>query len=180
MITFRLQPSTLRSTTSLVGRRSRLRQPPHPLSLASFQNNNGSLCKNIVLRHHQRYTFTTTFTATTSATIAANTAITRGTVGPRNLREIFQELRKSPLQYATIPAIAACMAMYTNWIAVKMLFYPIEYMGTEWYREEFVPYGVSSVTNMHAIWRVLLLKAHIVIFLFVVLLCNLHTTMQCL
>lgn len=34
------------------------------------------------------------------------------------------------------------MAMYTNWIAVKMLFYPIEYMGTEWYREPFVPYGI--------------------------------------
>jgi hypothetical protein len=69
---------------------------------------------------------------------------------PRTIRGIWNELRQSPLQYATIPAVAACMAMYTNWIAVKMLFYPIDYVGTEWYREPFVPYGVSAnVQSLH-------------------------------
>lgn len=68
------------------------------------------------------------------------------------------------------------MAMYTNWIAVKMLFYPIEYIGTEWYREEFVPYGVSSTciycTRLYAIWNVIALKAHLVIYLLVFQRCN--------
>ena len=173
----RFHPSTLRSTTLLaIGRRIQQHHELHSLSLSSFQNSNGSLRKHIgvVVRHHQRYTFTTTTSSTAIA--ATTTSITRQTVGPRSLREIFKELRKSPLQYATIPAIAACMAMYTNWIAVKMLFYPIEYIGTEWYREEFVPYGVSSTciycTRLYAIWNVIALKAHLVIYLLVFQRCN--------
>ncbi len=116
-----------------------------------------SLCKNIVLqRHqHQRYTFMTTNTVTTTtASNIARQTIARPpttTTTPRTIREIWNELRQSPLQYATIPAVAACMAMYTNWIAVKMLFYPIDYMGTEWYREPFVPYGVSIAFVLHDI-----------------------------
>jgi hypothetical protein len=52
---------------------------------------------------------------------------------PRSFKEIWNELRASPLQYSTIPAVAAFLGLYTNWVGVKMLFYPIEYTGTGWY-----------------------------------------------
>ncbi len=58
------------------------------------------------------------------------------------LKDIWNELRKSPLQYATIPAVAAFLGLYTNYAGVKMLFYPIEYTGTQWYRDPAVPYGI--------------------------------------
>jgi hypothetical protein len=62
--------------------------------------------------------------------------------GRRTFKDIFDELRTSPLQYATIPAVAAFLGLSTNWVGVKMLFYPIEYTGFEWYRSSpFVPYG---------------------------------------
>ncbi|KAL7544030.1 hypothetical protein ACHAXR_013453 [Thalassiosira sp. AJA248-18] len=62
--------------------------------------------------------------------------------GPKTLKGIWNELLKTPLQYATIPAVAAFLGLTTNWMGVNMLFYPIEYQGTEWYRESpFVPYG---------------------------------------
>ncbi|KAL7539746.1 hypothetical protein ACHAWF_006496 [Thalassiosira exigua] len=61
--------------------------------------------------------------------------------GPRSVRDVWNELCSRPIQYATIPAVAAFLGLYTNWMGVKMLFYPIEYVGTEWYRQPFVPYG---------------------------------------
>ena len=61
---------------------------------------------------------------------------------PKSIKEIWTALKKTPLQYATIPAVAAFLGLSTNWMGVKMLFYPIEYTGTEWYRSSpFVPYG---------------------------------------
>ena len=58
------------------------------------------------------------------------------------LNEIWNELQKTPLQYATIPAVAAFLGLYTNYAGVKMLFYPIDYTGTQWYRDPTVPYGM--------------------------------------
>lgn len=58
------------------------------------------------------------------------------------LKDILHELRKRPLQYATIPAVAAFLGLYTNYAGVKMLFYPIEYTGTQWFRDPSVPYGI--------------------------------------
>ena len=59
------------------------------------------------------------------------------------LRFIWEELKKSPLQYFTIPSVAAFVGLTTNWMGVNMLFYPIEYWGTEWYRTSpYTPYGL--------------------------------------
>jgi hypothetical protein len=33
------------------------------------------------------------------------------------------------LQYSSIPVIAACIGWATNWLAIKMTFYPIEFFG---------------------------------------------------
>ena len=49
--------------------------------------------------------------------------------GPIGVRGIFRQIREAPLQYFTIPAVAAFLGLYTNWMGVKMLFYPIEYTG---------------------------------------------------
>jgi len=47
------------------------------------------------------------------------------------------------VEYATIPAVAAFVGLTTNWMGVKMLFYPIEYTGFQWYRgDKECPYGV--------------------------------------
>jgi hypothetical protein len=54
---------------------------------------------------------------------------------------VWQKLRNRPIEYATIPCVAAFVGIMTNWMGVKMLFYPIEYFGTEWYRAELSPYG---------------------------------------
>lgn len=59
------------------------------------------------------------------------------------LRFIWEELKQSPLQYFTIPSVAAFVGLTTNWMGVNMLFYPIDYVGTEWYRSsQYTPYGV--------------------------------------
>jgi len=43
----------------------------------------------------------------------------------------------------SIPAVAAFVGISTNWMGVKMLFYPIEYFGFEWYRpDKNTPYGL--------------------------------------
>lgn len=46
-----------------------------------------------------------------------------------------------PLAYVTIPVVASFVGWVTNWMGVKMLFYPIEYVGLELYREPNAPYG---------------------------------------
>ena len=60
-----------------------------------------------------------------------------------NFRFIFEELKKRPLQYFTIPSVAAFVGLTTNWMGVNMLFYPIDYVGTELYRSSpYTPYGM--------------------------------------
>ena len=51
---------------------------------------------------------------------------------PRN--GFLSDIRSRPLEYAVIPAVAAFVGLSTNYMGVKMLFYPIEYIGTEWHR----------------------------------------------
>jgi len=46
------------------------------------------------------------------------------------LKRILDEIKKHPIQYATVPAIAAFVGISTNYMGVQMLFYPIEYIGT--------------------------------------------------
>ena len=57
-------------------------------------------------------------------------------------RGVLHRLSRHPLQYSLIPVVAAGVGWGTNWMGVKMLFYPIDYLGTEWYREDNSPYGL--------------------------------------
>ena len=105
-----------------------------------------------------RSTFTTSSSSSSS-----------GRSGPKTFREIWAELRKTPLQYATIPAVAAFLGLTTNWMGVNMLFYPIEYTGTEWYRSPLVPYGVSSWKFNSAVAWTWTLSTHYLIFQYIAL-----------
>ena len=64
----------------------------------------GASCRNNLLQH-QRPTIRRTTTTVTSTSNAH----------PRGIREIWNALRKTPLQYATIPAVAAFLGLSTNW-----------------------------------------------------------------
>ena len=55
---------------------------------------------------------------------------------------IWSHIRERPFEYATIPCVAAFVGITTNWMGVKMLFYPIEYMGLNWLRWPDTPYGL--------------------------------------
>eukprot|EP00581_Thalassiosira_minuscula_P000001 CAMPEP_0183745648 /NCGR_PEP_ID=MMETSP0737-20130205/66353_1 /TAXON_ID=385413 /ORGANISM="Thalassiosira miniscula, Strain CCMP1093" /LENGTH=548 /DNA_ID=CAMNT_0025981325 /DNA_START=20 /DNA_END=1667 /DNA_ORIENTATION=- len=98
---------------------------------------------------HPRVSRSTTFTTKSYSSAGRRSSSSSGTTtsggrraAPKTIGEIWTELRKTPLQYATIPAVAAFLGLYTNWMGVKKnVVLSEEYMGTEWYREEFVPYG---------------------------------------
>ena len=51
-------------------------------------------------------------------------------------------LKANPGTYATIPLVAAGVGFGTNWLGVKMLFYPIDYVGWEGWRLEDTPWGL--------------------------------------
>jgi len=53
---------------------------------------------------------------------------------PSAIVNMTRAICRRPLEYATIPAVAAFLGLATNWVGVKMMFYPIEYVGSEWYR----------------------------------------------
>ena len=54
----------------------------------------------------------------------------------------WSQIRARPVAYLTIPLVAAFVGWFTNWVSVKMLFYPIEYAGVDLYRQKHVPYGL--------------------------------------
>jgi hypothetical protein len=102
-----------------------------------------SYSNHISFRVKQRSSFTTTKSTAPSGGIGGGISGR----GPRSFKEVWNELRASPLQYATIPAVAAFLGLYTNWVGVKMLFYPIEYTGTEWYASKF---NCVIIKNTHS------------------------------
>jgi hypothetical protein len=91
----------------------------------------------------RRFTATTTHTTVVSGVGSkqAGAGAGAGSKSSSSSETIWQKLRHRPIEYATIPCVAAFVGIMTNWMGVKMLFYPIEYFGTEWYREELSPYG---------------------------------------
>jgi len=77
--------------------------------------------------------------------MTSTTKTTRSTPTPTSTttwRQIWNHVRARPIEYASIPCVAAFVGITTNWMGVKMLFYPIEYMGLEWKRWPHTPYGL--------------------------------------
>ena len=52
------------------------------------------------------------------------------------------KVRQRPIEYLSIPCVAAFVGITTNWMGVKMLFYPIEYFGLDYRRWPDTPYGL--------------------------------------
>lgn len=57
-------------------------------------------------------------------------------------RQIWRTISKRPIEYASVPCVAAFVGITTNWMGVKMLFYPIEYFGIDVKRWPSTPYGL--------------------------------------
>lgn len=57
-------------------------------------------------------------------------------------RKAGQKFKKRPGTYLVIPFIAALVGWFTNYLAVQMIFYPIEYRGLNLFRRDEVPLGL--------------------------------------
>jgi hypothetical protein len=98
---------------------------------------------NLKRQQHAPHTprrFTDTTTTTTTTTVVGTASQTQQET-LKQTKTVWQKIKGRPVEYATIPCVAAFVGIMTNWMGVKMLFYPIEYTGTTWYRAEMSPYG---------------------------------------
>ena len=57
-------------------------------------------------------------------------------------RKVWHEISNRPIEFLSVPCVAAFVGILTNWMGVKMLFYPIEYRGLDLMRWEKTPYGI--------------------------------------
>jgi uncharacterized membrane protein YheB (UPF0754 family) len=57
-------------------------------------------------------------------------------------RKAGAKFRQRPGTYLIIPFIAAFVGWFTNWLAVQMIFYPIEFKGIDILRKDEVPLGL--------------------------------------
>ncbi len=57
-------------------------------------------------------------------------------------QRVWQEISNRPIEFFSVPCVAAFVGILTNWMGVKMLFYPVDYMGLELKRWEKTPYGL--------------------------------------
>ncbi|GKY98687.1 hypothetical protein MPSEU_000825000 [Mayamaea pseudoterrestris] len=73
-------------------------------------------------------------------------AFRRSTVTVSNAKQSpvkwWKQIQQRPIEYASIPCVAAFVGIMTNWMGVKMLFYPIEYTGINWMRWPDTPWGL--------------------------------------
>lgn len=53
-----------------------------------------------------------------------------------------EDMKRNPWSYITIPIVAAMVGYITNYVGVKMLFYPIKWRGIPFYRWENQPLGI--------------------------------------
>ena len=57
-------------------------------------------------------------------------------------RRAWNEISSRPIEFLSVPCVAAFVGILTNWMGVKMLFYPVDYHGLELKRWEKTPYGL--------------------------------------
>ena len=55
---------------------------------------------------------------------------------------VWKEISSRPIEFLSIPCVAAFVGILTNWMGVKMLFYPVEYFGIDLKRWDNTPYGI--------------------------------------
>jgi uncharacterized membrane protein YheB (UPF0754 family) len=74
--------------------------------------------------------------------IIRNSATNQIVKPPSLYTRISKRVKSNPIEYITIPAVAAFVGISTNYMGVQMLFYPIEYIGTSFKRFQNAPYGL--------------------------------------
>jgi hypothetical protein len=67
-----------------------------------------------------------------------------------------EDAKKNPSKYLSIPISSAIIGYFTNWIGVKMLFYPIRWVGIPFYRIEGQPLGLIGWQGIVPAKRVLM------------------------
>lgn len=60
----------------------------------------------------------------------------------RSIRKARKKFKAKPGTYLLIPCIAAIVGWFTNWLAVQMIFYPIQFKGIPIIRRPEVPLGL--------------------------------------
>lgn len=60
------------------------------------------------------------------------------------------KFKAKPTTYCLIPCIAAIVGWVTNWLAVQMIFYPIQYRGFSLIRKDEVPLGEKTYERLKA------------------------------
>mmetsp|Transcript_7921 Transcript_7921/g.17538 ORF Transcript_7921/g.17538 Transcript_7921/m.17538 type:complete len:494 (-) Transcript_7921:79-1560(-) len=110
-------------------------QHPSRLVLTSCRETTRRWCSTALHIHHH-----TTVGRNQAVRLADAAGVTRRTKTVIPLG--WSQIRARPLAYLTIPAVAAFVGWFTNWVSVQMLFYPLEYTGIELYRQKNVPYGL--------------------------------------
>ena len=83
----------------------------------------------------QQYHHPSSTTTTTTSTTALS--LTSGSIPPPSsswIQLAISKFRDRPGTYLVIPIIAALVGWFTNWLAVQMIFYPIQYRGWNIYR----------------------------------------------
>ena len=58
------------------------------------------------------------------------------------LRHAVAKFMARPSTYLLIPCVAAAVGWFTNWLAVQMIFYPIQFRGIPIYQKPEVPLGL--------------------------------------
>jgi len=58
------------------------------------------------------------------------------------VRNAFNKFKSRPGTYLLIPCVAALVGWFTNWLAVQMIFYPINFIGLPLWRIPEVPLGL--------------------------------------
>jgi hypothetical protein len=76
--------------------------------------------------------------STTSVRFSSNSS----TTPLRRHRQIWKEISSRPIEFISIPCVAAFVGILTNWMGVNMLFYPIQYFGIDLKRWPDTPYGL--------------------------------------
>lgn len=81
-------------------------------------------------------------TSTSLRTVTKTASQPKLTASGSFRRRAWQEISNRPIEFLSVPCVAAFVGILTNWMGVKMLFYPVEYQGLNLKRWDTAPYGL--------------------------------------
>lgn len=119
-----------------------LRLPPNSLSLLSKQRGVDRFFSS-VSRTTMRRRRNWSGASNPSPPQSSGKLYTHSTTAHLSFRQrVWREVSNRPIEFLSVPCVAAFVGILTNWMGVKMLFYPVDYIGLELKRWEKTPYGL--------------------------------------